>query len=420
MPAQNGYHQQRRVFRGRGGATDRSIPPKKHHRSKVKYQNEEESGIGYGVNHNNNIEVDDGRHDLDDGCHDIEGNVQNLSLDSNDAPSTPPPTTNTDTKLFRELKHLNKRIDNVQTSLQTSQLTNPSKWKMNCLLPVRNIVKEWRSILRFHNISLDVIQRSSCKHDDDEEADQIPAAQIRNNNSDSTNSGVDNVHYDDATKDLFKSTSQKVFSLIQMSMQTGPLVGSNPGYMKRCGGEVTSIALDYLNEIVDLATTGDVVVEKVENEEGCVDSINRSEEVIQDIATDCAGDQIQLKKDAVDDSDKLESASDSESSDSSADEDNDDISHTQIDSLESNNKADTSSSVQEKRDITMNNLQTTLLFTEKQSQRFCQWLRNAETGTKLNKAPTKSAKKLQNQKSKKQMKKEMKVERKLKSKKKQR
>jgi len=413
MPAQNGHHQQRRVFRGRGGATDRNIPPKKHHRNKVKYQNEVESGSG--VVHNNNIEVDD-----DAGNHDIDEEIQNLSLDSNDAPSTPPPTTNTDTKLFRELKHLNKRINNVQTSLQTSQLTNPNKWKMNCLLPVRNIVKEWSSILRFHNISLDVIQRSSCKHDDDEEADQIPSLDITNNNSDSTNSGVDVVH-DDATKDLFKSASQKVFSLIQMSMQSGPLVGSNPGYMKRCGGEVASIALSYLNEIVDLATTGDVVVEKVENEEGCVDSINRSEENIQDIATDCAGDQIQLKKEAEDDDlVELESVSDIESSDSTADEDNDNISHTQIDSLESNNKAHTSNSIQEKRDITMNNLQTTLLFTEKQSQRFCQWLRNAETGTELNKAPTKSAKKLQNQKSKKQMKKEMKVERKLKSKKKQR
>ena len=404
MPAQNGHHQQRRVFRGRGGATDRSIPPKKH-RNKVKYQNEVESGSG--VVHNNNIEVDDADH------HDIEENIHNLSLDnSDDASSSPPP--NTDTKLFRELKHLNKRIDNVQLSLQTSQLTNPNKWKMNCLLPVRNVVKEWRSILRFHNISLDVIQRSSCKQDDEEETDQKPPLDITNNEK------VDNVHYDDATKDLLKSTSQKVFSLIQMSMQSGPLVGSNPGYMKRCGGEVASIALDYLNEIVDLAIIGDVVVEKVDNEDGCVDSNNRSEEV-QDIATDCAGDQIQLNIDAEDDSVEMESASVIESSDSSADEDNGNSIHAQIDSLESNNKnnkTDTINSVQEKRDIIMNNLQTTLLFTEKQSQRFCLWMNNAKKATEQNKAPSKSAKKLQSQKSKKQMKKEMKVERKLKSKKK--
>ena len=403
MPAQNGHHQQRRVFRGRGGATDRSIPPKKH-RNKVKYQNEVESGSG--VVHNNNIEVDDADH------HDIEENIHNLSLDnSDDASSSPPP--NTDTKLFRELKHLNKRIDNVQLSLQTSQLTNPNKWKMNCLLPVRNVVKEWRSILRFHNISLDVIQRSSWKQDE-EEADQIPSLDTTNNEK------VDVVPDVDATKELLKSTSQKVFSLIQMSMQSGPLVGSNPGYMKRCGGEVASIALDYLNEIVDLAIIGDVVVEKVDNEDGCVDSNNRSEEV-QDIATDCAGDQIQLNIDAEDDSVEMESASVIESSDSSADEDNGNSIHAQIDSLESNNKnnkTDTINSVQEKRDIIMNNLQTTLLFTEKQSQRFCLWMNNAKKATEQNKAPSKSAKKLQSQKSKKQMKKEMKVERKLKSKKK--
>ena len=403
MPAQNGHHQQRRVFRGRSGATDRNIPPKKHHgRNKVKYQNEVESGSG--VVHNNNIKVDD------DGHHNIEENTQNLSLDSNDTPSSSlPSTTNNETKLFRELKHLNKRIDNVQLSLQTSQLTNLDKWKMNCLLPVRNVAKEWRSILRFHDISLDVIHNNNNSKHDDEEADQIPLDTTNNEK-------VDVVHDDDATQDLLKCTSQKVFSLIQMSMQTGPLVGSNPGYMKRCGGEVASIAYDYLNEIVGLAS-GNVVVEKVDNEDGCVDSNRSDKEVIQDIATDCTVDQIQQKTDAEDDSDESESASESESSDSSADEDNDNSIHAQIDSLESNNKADTSNSVQEKRDITMNNLQTTLLFTEKQSQRFCQWMKSAEK-VPLDKAPSKSAKKLQSQKSKKQMKKEMKVERKLKAKKK--
>ena len=348
MPAQNGHHQQRRVFRGRGGATDRNIPPKKHHgRRKVKYQNKE---CGIDQHNHSNIKVDDNG--------DIEENIQNLSLDSNsDTSSSPPSTTDTDTKLFRELKHLNKRIDNVQLSLQTSQLTDPDKWKMNCLLPVRNVVKEWRSILRFHNIiSSDVIQRSSCKQDD-------------------------NVHYDDATKELLKSTSQKVFSLIQMSMQTGPLVGSNPGYMKRCGGEVALIALSYLNEIVNIATTGDID-EKVENEGGCVDSINKSEESIQVIATDCAGDQSQQKADtAEDDSDESQSASDSESLDSWADEDNDNSIHAQREALETNNIPNPSNSVHDKRDITMNNLQTTLLFTEKQSQRFCQWIRNSEKAT---------------------------------------
>jgi len=177
--------------------------------------------------------------------------------------------------------------------------------------------------------------------------------------------------------------------------------------------------LDYLHEIVDLATE-DVVDEKVDNDDGCVDSINRSEGSIQDIATDCAGDQIlQQKTETDNDSVEMDSASDSESSDSSADKDTDIISHTQIDSLESNNKADVSNSVQEKRDTIMDNLQTTLLFTEKQSQRFCQWMKNAKA-IEQNKAPSKSAKKLQSQKSKKQTKKEMKVERKLKAKKKQR
>ena len=36
-------------------------------------------------------------------------------------------------------------------------------------------------------------------------------------------------------------------------MQTGPLVGSNPGYFKRCGGDVASIALEFLTDVIGLA-----------------------------------------------------------------------------------------------------------------------------------------------------------------------
>eukprot|EP01082_Thalassiosira_pseudonana_P012630 g11404.t1 g11404 contig5:767688-768110(+) len=66
---------------------------------------------------------------------------------------------------------------------------------------------------------------------------------------------------------------------------------------------------------------------------------------------------------------------------------------------------------------TMHNLQTTMLFSEKQSQQICQWIRNAQKAMEINKAPSKSSKKLQGQKSKKQQQKELKMERKLKAKK---
>jgi hypothetical protein len=62
-------------------------------------------------------------------------------------------------------------------------------------------------------------------------------------------------------------------------------------------------------------------------------------------------------------------------------------------------------------------LQTTLLFSEKQSQRFCQWIQDAQKAVQANKAPSNSAKKLQSQKSKKQQSKALKMERKLKKKK---
>ena len=52
---------------------------------------------------------------------------------------------------------------------------------------------------------------------------------------------------------LLHETSTKVFILIQMAMLTGPLVGSNPGYFKRCGGDVASVALEFLTHVIGLA-----------------------------------------------------------------------------------------------------------------------------------------------------------------------
>ena len=53
-----------------------------------------------------------------------------------------------------------------------------------------------------------------------------------------------------------KETSLAVFCLLQLTMQSGPLTGSNPGYFKRCGGDVARAALKFLES--DVLTNGDL------------------------------------------------------------------------------------------------------------------------------------------------------------------
>ena len=48
---------------------------------------------------------------------------------------------------------------------------------------------------------------------------------------------------------LVKEVSVEIYSLVQMAMQTGPLVGSSPGYFKRSGAEVAKTALNFLSSL---------------------------------------------------------------------------------------------------------------------------------------------------------------------------
>ena len=69
-----------------------------------------------------------------------------------------------------------------------------------------------------------------------------------------------------------------------------------------------------------------------------------------------------------------------------------------------------------KQPLIIQSLQHSFLFTEKQSTRLHQWLCNAQKAVESKKLPSKSAQKLQGQKSKKQKQKELRIERKLKNK----
>ncbi|KAL7527030.1 hypothetical protein ACHAXR_001766 [Thalassiosira sp. AJA248-18] len=298
-------------------------------------------------------------------------------------------------------------------------------------MPVRNAVKEWRSILLFH-CSVDT---NNTKHYDGNNEDGVVAVGNGENNN--------GINGNDHRNNSLNSSSQKVFGLIQMSMQSGPLVGSNPGYFKRCGGEVASMAYEFLSEIVQLA---EGVNGKIIDAKKCIDgSVGDSfsegdgacETVLGDAITELADND--GKDDGSDSEDngacarvsddapaedcqaggsfELDDHSLSESSSSSSCS----IHDAPIDSTVPEAKtplSDSPAPPPSEEQIIMNNLQNGLLFSEKQSQRFCQWLRNAHKAMEKNQPPSKSAKQLQSQKSKKQKQKELKMERKMKKKKK--
>ena len=122
--------------------------------------------------------------------------------------------------LSDEIKHVKRRLRNVQESIQTStSIANPVAWEQNCLNAVANCINEWRSIVvRYFR-------------DGDEQLNE-------------------------ETKLVGKETSVAVFGLLQLTMQSGPLTGSNPGYFKRCGGDVARAALKLLES--DALTSGDL------------------------------------------------------------------------------------------------------------------------------------------------------------------
>jgi len=122
-------------------------------------------------------------------------------------------------ELSNEIKHMKRRLRNVQESIQTSKsIADPTTWEQNCLNPVRNCIVEWRSIV---------------------------VRYFQNSN-------------EQLNGQIGKDMSLATFDLLQLAMQSGPLTGSNPGYFKRCGGDVAQAALRLLKS--DVLATGDLSV----------------------------------------------------------------------------------------------------------------------------------------------------------------
>lgn len=119
---------------------------------------------------------------------------------------------------LKEIKHLKRRIRNVEESIQLSRdaiASDLKKYQDNVLNATQGCVNEWRAIARFYTIS----------SEEEDDSDGISPA-------------------------LRTEVGLVVFGLMQLSVQCGPLSGSNAGYFKRCGAEVAKVVLEFLEENV--------------------------------------------------------------------------------------------------------------------------------------------------------------------------
>lgn len=122
------------------------------------------------------------------------------ATDENETPISPCQT---------ELKHLQKRVENVRESMQLSNsITNSKTYQENVLNASANCVNEWRQIISRYSGGKDALSEGEIKE-----------------------------------------ASLDVFQLIQLSLQCGPLAGSKPGYFKRCGSQVAKVVVEYISII---------------------------------------------------------------------------------------------------------------------------------------------------------------------------
>ncbi|KAL3945448.1 MAG: hypothetical protein SGBAC_000501 [Bacillariaceae sp.] len=246
-------HTERRIFRGRGGPTDGRLP--KHNARRAKRPNQLRESSKYRDTTNNKTEEDGEDYivgstiisateedenefqleivvpssnrstESDDDIPKLLSNVTKTNGDvlqaintpekNNGSPNRPVVDPTIASPCQKELKHLQRRINNVRESMQLSlSIADPQKYEEHILNAVINCVNEWRQIKNHFSSNFE-----------DEEEEELSEEKI-------------------------KEVSLNMFQLIQHSVQCGPLQGGKPGYFKRCGSQVAKAALDYLLVIV--------------------------------------------------------------------------------------------------------------------------------------------------------------------------
>ena len=137
---------------------------------------------------------------------------QQVVSSTKDSESPPP-------KLEEQVHNLQRRISNIQTSIHLSTTALQSDvtiWEQNCLNPIRRCVRSWKTIVSMY-------VRDVATY-------EIPTP----------------------ASATMKETPLKLYVLIQLSLQCGPLKGCTAGYFKRCGTRVVQISLHYLQSLIEL------------------------------------------------------------------------------------------------------------------------------------------------------------------------
>jgi hypothetical protein len=216
--------QSRRIFRGRGGPTDRRLPkqnaarrqPQRTNEEMELYQQQQRESRKTNIESNGNHRQQ--RH---------EEHKHNDFANDNDTISEPNATKLSEAECSQndddqniayheEVHHLLRRIQNNRSTMSTSSsLTNLPTYQTNVLAACQNTVREWKSIRKRYHELLD------CSP-----------------NENFTTPSSSNV-------------GTLVFELIQQSVQVGPLAGAKPGYFKRCGSEAAAIVYQYLQDILE-------------------------------------------------------------------------------------------------------------------------------------------------------------------------
>jgi hypothetical protein len=294
-------NQQRRLFRGRGGPTDRRLPKVNARRRRTARHL---PGIiptqhGHATAGTGQQDVPDAL-DSEDEWSDVDNNtaesVPNLRLDERDeneallgsAPhqgnerltsenSCLPPVPSehaiacTDTNnaelvraLHAELLNLRRRARRIQESISLSSvaIANPTVYRDNVLYAVKNCVMEWRTIVVHYRLprrppsnqprlsDSSLISDQSADSDDDEN-DSATTSSFTERSKNEIAATVDQPSELLLPANQLHDASVMIFELIQQAVQVGPLRGSSPGYFKRCGADVANLVLnEFLNPIL--------------------------------------------------------------------------------------------------------------------------------------------------------------------------
>jgi hypothetical protein len=261
-------HQNRPIFRGK--ARDGHIPSKSLNRKKKKKaeSNKYNHGIDNGIRVAAAVPVHpDTTDNVSSEMLIVEHMNSNKRSDvkrkTQSEESDVPKMSEYEISVLNEINHVRKRIMNIQESIQSSPaMADPNIWKENCLNAILNCVNEWRSIVAYHghedsnedkNLmvgghSIDAVDE--CSHLDHDVTLTRSPIELSNEieESDSIRTGADFCM--NSNNDYSKETTRQLYGLIQMALQTGPLKASNPGYFKRCGVLVATMAKEFLEECI--------------------------------------------------------------------------------------------------------------------------------------------------------------------------